>query len=268
MTEDTFQRNPRSDLGFFENSLPKDTKMLSIAKIPSKPALHNMKSKLLFSSLLLSVTQIGAYAAEVTLVDWGHTWKYFHPQSDDPSLDDATIDNSGIGVAPNTGPDLIHPGFNTGISAWFAKESDFTATGGYEDMFGRGFNIDGTQVGVVSTATTGNFSSYDGGQGPGPFGYDAIVYFGRTDIAPEMLAFGTALTKTPATRRFASYYRTTFTAAQDFTKPRIRMLLDDNAVIYYDGVAVARVNRYNSPLPITTPRPRPLTRGLPITRRD
>ena len=200
-----------------------------------------MKPKLLLTSLLLSLATPAAFAIEQTLVDWGHTWKYFLTMSDDPTANDATIDDTGAGVAPNAGPDLIHTGFNTGASAWFAPEATFTGAGGYAAVFGKGFNIDGTKVGDIL-----NYSSYDGGQGPGPLGFDpgGLVYFGTAGA--EMLGFGTTLTQTPANRRFAGYFRTTFTAAQDYTSPRLRVLCDDNMVVYYDGVAIARVNRTTS----------------------
>ena len=207
-----------------------------------------MKPKILLTSLLLSLSAPGIFAAEVTLVDWNHTWKYFHPESDDPTVDDATIDNTGAGVAPNAGPDLIYANFNgttNPAGAWFAKESDFTAVGGYEDLFGKGFDIDGTLVGAAT-----NYSSYDGGQGPGPLGYDVINYFGATPEA-NLTAFGTTLIRPADNRHFAAYFRTTFIAGQAYTKPTIRMLLDDSAVIYYDGVSVARVNRDNSNIAYT-----------------
>jgi hypothetical protein len=210
------------------------------------PTTRPMKSQLVLTSLLLAATVRTMPAAEQILVDWNHTWKYFHSQSDDPTLDDAAIDNTGAGIAPNAGPDLIYTNFNGTINpagAWFARESDFTGPSGYATVFGKGFNIDGALIGDVN-----NYSSYDGGEGPGPLGYDAMDYFGR---GLELTAFATGLTKTPATRRFASYFRTTFTALQEYTKPRIRMLLDDNAVIYYDGVAVANVNRSNGTITYT-----------------
>ena len=200
-----------------------------------------MKSQLVLCSLLLAAAAPSLFAAEQNLIPWNQNWSYFHSMSDDPTLDDAAIDNSGAGIAPNAGPDLVYANFNgttSAAGAWFAKESDFTGPTGYATLFGKGFGLDGTTVGDPA-----NYSSYDGGTGPGPLGYDVMDYFGR---GLEFGAFGTNLTKTPATRRFAAYFRTTFTAAQEYTKPRIRMLIDDNAVIYYDGVLVAYVNRSNA----------------------
>lgn len=204
-----------------------------------------MKRKLILSCLLLSIT--GVSAVEQVLVPWNHSWKYFHTMSDDPSLDDPTIDNTGAGVAPTTGPDLIYTNFNgtaDPVGSWFATEANFTSATGYENLFGKGFGIDGPLTGDPA----GNYSSYDGGEGPGPIGYGPIVYHTRTDITPEMTAHGTTLTVPPDNRRWAAYFRTTFTVAQDYSKPRVRMLLDDNAIIFYDGVLVARVNRDNNNL--------------------
>ena len=202
-----------------------------------------MKHHYLLTFLTAAVLAPAAGAAEQILVDWDHSWKYFHTMSDDPSLNDAAIDDTGVGISPNNGPDLIYANFNGTVNpagAWFAKESDFTSPNGYATLFGKGFGIDGPMTGDAA----GNYSSYDGGEGPGPLGYDVMAYFPGAE--PGMTGFGTTLTQTPANLRFAAYFRTTFTATQELSKPRIRMLLDDNAVIYYDGVAVARVNRDNS----------------------
>lgn len=199
-----------------------------------------MKRKLILSCLLLSIA--GVSAVEQELVPWNHPWKYFQTMSDDPSVDDPTIDDAGAGVAPTTGPDLIYTNFNgttDPAGAWFATEANFTSATGYENMFGKGFGIDGPLVGDPLN----NYSTYDGGEGPGPLGYDTMDYFGR---GLELLTYGTTLTTMPANRRFAAYFRTTFSVAQDFGKPRVRMLLDDNAVIYIDGVLIAYVNRSNS----------------------
>lgn len=109
-----------------------------------------MKPSPLLTSLLLAVTAATAPAAEQLLINWNQNWKYFHTMSDDPTLDDATIDNAGAGVAPNAGPDLIYTNFNgtaNPAGAWFAKESDFTGASGYATLFGKGFNIDGVKVG-------------------------------------------------------------------------------------------------------------------------
>ena len=58
-----------------------------------------------------------------------------------------------------------------------------------------------------------------------------------------MTAFGRALTTPTSANRYTAYFRTTFTLAQDYTSPRIRMVLDDGALVYLDGVLVARVNK-------------------------
>ncbi len=198
-----------------------------------------MNSKQIPAALLLAFAVPSAFAVEQELVPWNANWSYFHPMSDDPGLDDAAIDNTGAGVSPNTGPDLIHTGFNAGTGAWFAAQSVFSGPGGYAAVFGKGFGLDGLLIGDPF----GNYSTYDGGSGPGPFGYGAIDYFGIGGA--ELLAFGTTLTLTPDNRKWGAYFRTTFTTLQEYTKPRVRLLLDDNALIYIDGVLVARVNRSN-----------------------
>ncbi len=197
-----------------------------------------MKLKTSYTLLSLLAAALPASAVEQVLLDWGADWAYFHPMSDDPGADDAAIPNAGDGAAPNAGPDLIHTSFDSGPGAWFAPEAEFISATGYQSVFARGFDIDGSLTGNPA-----NYSSYDGGRGPGPFGFGAIVYFAS---GPEFLMFGTTLTTTPANRKWASYYRTTFTTTQDHTKPRVRILIDDNAVIFIDGVLVARVNRTNN----------------------
>lgn len=69
-----------------------------------------------------------------------------------------------------------------------------------------------------------------------PFRYSTITWM--TANAPA----ATVLT-TPATgSRFTSYFRTTFTTTQDYPLIFARMLADDGAVIYLDGVEIQRVN--------------------------
>lgn len=195
-----------------------------------------MKRHLLCTALLLPLAASPALATEQLLLNWDQVWQYFQPMSDDPSVNEAGIPDAGGGAAPNDGPDLVHSGFNSGPGAWFAPQAQFNSATGYATVFGKGFNIDGALTGVAT-----NYSTYDGGQGPGPFGYGAIAYFGVGGA--ELLGFGTTLTLTPENRKWASYYRTTFTATQEYTRPRVRLLLDDNAIIFVDGVLVARVNR-------------------------
>ncbi len=197
-------------------------------------------SRFLTTSLLLSLLSAPLARATVqTILNFGDGWKFFQPMSDDPSVDEATIPNAGGGAAPNNGPDLFYANFNgttSAAGAWFAKQSDFTGPSGYATLFGKGFSLDG-----VFTGDPLNYSSYDGGEDDGPFGYGGIDYF--TSPGAELTAFGKTLTIPTTGLRFASYYRTTFTLAADHTAPVLRMLLDDNALIYLDGVLVVHANR-------------------------
>jgi hypothetical protein len=146
-------------------------------------------------------------AAETVIVPWDQNWDYHHPMGRDPVSVDAD--------------------FN---ATWFLKAADF-ATSYNGPAFG----------GAVVVGSAANTASFDKGSGAGPFGYGGIVYF--TAGGAEMTAFGTALTTPNSGSRYTAYFRTTFTLAQDYTSPRIRMVLDDGALVYLDGVLVARVNK-------------------------
>ena len=146
-------------------------------------------------------------AAEVVLVNWNQTWDYMQPMGLDPALADAD--------------------FNT---TWFQKPADYAV------------NYNGPVIGGATvTGNPGNTATFDSGAGPGPLGYEVIDYF--SSGGAEVTAFGTTLTQPTAGNRGAAYFRTTFTTAQPFFFPRLRMLLDDGALVYLDGVLVARVNK-------------------------
>ncbi|HEX2748623.1 MAG TPA: hypothetical protein VHM91_11535, partial [Verrucomicrobiales bacterium] len=152
-----------------------------------------------------------ASATEVVLLEWNHAWDYLNPMGRDPQLDD--------------------PDFNT---TWFLKSADFAAS------------YNGPPIGGATTVgNAADITTSDHGTGAGPLGYPAgsMEYF--TKPGAEMTAFGTPLTLPSNLNRYTSYFRTTFTAAQVYTAPRIRVLIDDSALIYLDGVLVARVNRAN-----------------------
>lgn len=69
-----------------------------------------------------------------------------------------------------------------------------------------------------------------------PFRYSTINWM--TANAPA----ATVLTTPASGSRFTSYFRITFTAAADYPEFFARMLADDGAVIYLDGVEIKRVN--------------------------
>ncbi|HWB07244.1 MAG TPA: hypothetical protein VG796_29740 [Verrucomicrobiales bacterium] len=157
--------------------------------------------------LLLTLMMPPVRAAEVVVLDWNHSWDYMQPMGRDPKLDD--------------------PDFNT---TWFQKGGDFTA------------NYNGPLFGGAKTpGNPADPASYDHGTGPGPLGYTpgAMEYF----TGGEVTAFGTDLTLPNTGNRYTVYFRTVFTTNQTFTSPKIRGLIDDSALIYLDGVLVARVNK-------------------------
>ena len=168
-----------------------------------------MKSlPLLFAPLLAAASLVGRVSAnEVVIVPWDQTWDFHHPMGRDP----VTVD----------------PDFNT---TWFQKAADF-AVNYNGPVFG------GTRV-VGSAANT---ASFDKGSGPGPLGYAALDYF--NSAGAEFTALGTTLTVPNSGNRYAAYFRTTFNLTQTYTTPAIRMVLDDGALVYLDGVLVARVNK-------------------------
>jgi hypothetical protein len=180
-----------------------------VAREPLPPRTNSpmkLTSLLLSAPILLALTAPLLKAAEVTVVDWTQQWDYMQPMGLDPAVAD--------------------PDFNT---TWFLKAADFGAYNG--PAFG----------GATDPGDSSNTSTINHGSGPGPFGYDVIDYF--TTGVPEVPSLGTMLTQPLSGNRYTSYYRTTFTASQTFTSPRIRMILDDGALIYLDGVLIARVNK-------------------------
>lgn len=173
-----------------------------------KPSASLFAVPLLFASVMPA-----AFAAEVVVFDWHHSWDYMHPMGADPKIND--------------------PDFNT---TWFQKAEDFAV------------NYNGPAFGgVVTPGNAGDITTYDHGTAPGPFGYpaaNAMEYFAVPGA--ELSAFGTVLTMPNTGSRYTMYFRTVFTAGQAYTSPRIRGLIDDSALIYLDGVLVARVNRANN----------------------
>ncbi len=145
-----------------------------------------------------------ALATEQLLVPQTQLWGYYQPNAD---------------------PATTYANFNTGTGSWFAKESDFVSATGYQTLVGKGFGIDG--------AKSYGVDGYDGGSAAGPFAY------GGVDAIP-----GVANLTAPASgARNAAYFRTTFTLAQPFVRPRLRGVFDDGALVYLDGELVARINQ-------------------------
>ncbi len=156
-------------------------------------------------TLGLSAAQVSA--VEVILVPWNQTWDYLHPMGTDPAIADTD--------------------FNT---TWFQNAADFAT------------NYNGPAIGGPTVAgNAGNPASFDSGSGPSPLGYGAADYFATAGA--ELTAMGRTLTTPTSASRYTGYFRTTFTTTQAYTSPRIRMLLDDGALVYLDGVLVARVNK-------------------------
>ncbi len=153
-------------------------------------------------------------AAETLLVSYTHEWKFMHPMGSNPALVDPDFDQT-----------------------WWVDESDFP------------FTYNGPEFGSSSTGNPALPSSVNSGVGPGPFGYGAVDnWLGGDPLlvplegGPPITEMGTLLTQPTNTNRKASYYRTTFLSNQLLLKPVIRCMVDDGAVIFLDGVQVARVN--------------------------
>ncbi len=104
----------------------------------------------------------------------------------------------------------------------------------------------GASFGDAATGDIGDIATFDRGTGSGPLGYDTIDYMGTGGA--EFSGFGQFLTQPATGNRGAAYFRTTFTLpanANPWSGVRIRMCLDDGALIYLDGILVARVNKGN-----------------------
>jgi hypothetical protein len=84
------------------------------------------------------------------------------------------------------------------------------------------------------------YSDYDGPAfvtgSPAPFSYGGINFFTTAGLTGTMIGnpdFGI---------RFSAYFKKEITTTRDFTDVTVRMLADDGAVIYLDGVEIRRVN--------------------------
>lgn len=78
---------------------------------------------------------------------------------------------------------------------------------------------------------------------PGAFSYGGISYFIQNGITGTLIGAGAdGNTAPPSGLRYTAYFRTTFTASEFYARGLATMLADDGAVVYMDGVEVARVN--------------------------
>jgi hypothetical protein len=158
---------------------------------------------------------LSASPNEVLIVPYTHEWKFMHPMGTNPSINDPNFDQT-----------------------WWVAESDFPSS------------YDGPEFGGSSVGQPGSSVTFDSGIGPGPFGYGSVENWnGAFDplLVPleggaPITQMGTQLTVPTSGNRKASYYRTTFSTSHLLLKPIIRCMMDDGAVIFLNGVQVARVN--------------------------
>ena len=104
----------------------------------------------------------------------------------------------------------------------------------------------GASFGDTATGLSWDIATFDRGTGSGPMGYETIDYMATGGA--EFSSFGQFLTQPASGNRGAAYFRTTFTLppnANAWSNPRVRMCLDDGALVYLDGILVARVNKAN-----------------------
>ncbi len=105
-----------------------------------------------------------------------------------------------------------------------------------------------TQDPTNDFATT--WHGYTGYDGPafttdvaGPFSYGGIDYFTAVNGGPgSFIGVGGTATAPASGSRYTAYFKKQFTTTEDYTQATVRMLADDGAVVYLDGVEVKRVN--------------------------
>lgn len=123
-----------------------------------------------------------------------------------------------MGTLPPRADSTADPNFTT---TWFLPQAQFLT-----DYDGPSFT-----AGTIGDPLIP--SSADSGPAPGPFSYGGV-----DAIFPL-----TELTLPASGKRFASYYRTTFTVpAGGLIDPTFRMVCDDGAYLYLDGTLIATVN--------------------------
>lgn len=186
------------------------------------------KLLLLAAALVAGIPSV-SHAQSQLLILWDSDWAFFHPYNADPVTnagDDLAVADPGL--APN---DIVDPDFYT---TWFLK------TDAGEGPGDRPTGYNGPRFGDPSVA-----GHYDSGIGTGPIGYADMNYW--ISAAPEFTGNSTILT-TPEPSiangpRRAAFFRTNFVVpAGGLSQPTIRYLIDDGALLYIDGVLVARIN--------------------------
>ena len=91
------------------------------------------------------------------------------------------------------------------------------------------------------------YTAYDGPaftvNVPGPFSYGGITYFTAANGGTgSFIGVGGTATAPPTGLRYTAYFKKQFTTTEDYTQATVRLLADDGAVIYLDGVEVKRIN--------------------------
>jgi hypothetical protein len=174
-----------------------------------------MKIQVLAIALALPAVLPRAIAAETLLISYTQYWQYMHPMGINPVIND--------------------PNFET---TWWLPVADFAA------------EYDGPEFGGSNPGDANNTASVNTGYSQGPFGYADVDNWNGAytphlmplEGGPAVTSMGTFLTRPTNGNRKASYYRTIFDTTQMMLRPVIRCMVDDGAVIFLDGVQIARVN--------------------------
>lgn len=182
-----------------------------------------MKHTLLAAAtLVISAFAPAARAAETLVVPYSHSWQFMHPMG--------------------TNPVTVYAEFER---EWWLPIQQFVPQ--YIENSGPEFG--GSDAGDSQVLT-----SVNRGSGSGPFGYGAVGNWDDPDPSTGYLlvpledpsspisSMGTPLTTPKNSYRRTCYFRTTFDITQPLINPVIRCMMDDGAVIFLDGVQVARVN--------------------------
>ena len=168
---------------------------------------HIMKKQLLLSALLLAGLSGALRAQSVTLIDWNHQWKFFHPMGAMPA-------NAG--------------NFAT---TWYLPDAQYDSP--------LPFGAVPEVVGIPGTA-----DRYDSGNGRSPLGYGTIDVANNAAFTSFGQTAEPSLFTTPdATRRYAGYFKTTFVVpAGGVSSPTLEFLCDDGGYVYLDGTLIASIN--------------------------
>jgi len=92
----------------------------------------------------------------------------------------------------------------------------------------------------------GTAGGYDGPEflsGAGPLGYDTVTNL--DPLGTDIWGLRDGATQPPAGSRRTAYFRTTFTPTEAANQVRISSIIDDGAIIYIDGVEVARTDNFD-----------------------